>query len=180
MKKHCFDCGKDLTTPSRCPNALCSHDVYEVVQTIPEMNKYSVTIKKTSTAKLVLTYDEGLLINIEIPPSQGLTAEQISWLKTTMPAAERDLDNLRVYPFISMESIAPDLSFNAFWEAYDYKVGKKERAIKLWLALNEADRNKAMRSIPRYKQWLALRPSMERLYPETFLNQRRFDNEFKV
>jgi hypothetical protein len=75
--------------------------------------------------------------------------------------------------------VPEDLSFQRFWETYGHKVGKKARVEKLWNALSEGDKIKCLAAIPRYKAWLAQRPNMEMLYPETFISQRRFENTFK-
>lgn len=67
--------------------------------------------------------------------------------------------------------------FNEFWEAYAYKVGNKARVMKKWAALPEEDRISAMVAIPHYKGF-AQRRGIERVYPETYIDQRRWENEF--
>lgn len=145
------------------------------------MNKYSFTIKKSgNSATVILGYEEGVCRLAEIK-TDGLRAEQIGWILKTIPPVENDLPAIETaYPFILVESMPADLSFNAFWEAYAYKVGKRERALKIWTGLNDADRTKCLKSIPRYNQWLGTKFNMERLYPETYLAQKRYDNEFKI
>ncbi len=81
---------------------------------------------------------------------------------------------------IKVTEMPPDLSFVRFWEVYGYKVGKKEKVIQLWQALSDEDRAKCLLKIPIYKQWLAQKPNMERLYPQTFLSQRRWENDFRL
>lgn len=145
------------------------------------MEKYTITIKKQSTAVAVAGYDENgvcCMVRIETP---GLTKEQAGWLLKTVPAAEADLPVLeQTLQFVKVERHPTDLSFNAFWDAYAYKVGKRERAMKLWAGMSDADKTKCLRSIPRYNQWLASKFNMERLYPETYLHQARYNNEFKI
>lgn len=144
------------------------------------MNKYIITIKKTTTATAVAGYEDGVcrLVSIETP---GLTPEQAGWILRTVPAAEADLAGLELaFPFLKVEVQPQDLSFNAFWEAYAYKVGKRERAMKLWASMSDADKVKCLRSIPKYNQWLSTKFNMERLYPETYLHQARYNNEFKI
>lgn len=68
-------------------------------------------------------------------------------------------------------------AFPAFWELYAYKVGNRARVQKKWEALPEADRINAMAAIPRYKRFAANK-RIERVYPETYLDQRRWENEF--
>lgn len=168
-------CGKQ---PGTCINDLCPYDLYTTIATLNISMKYAITIKRTTTVTAVAQYEEGMLHKLELP--LGITKEQVNWLKQSIPGDEIDLNTWsRSASWIIVEQIPEDLTFNTFWEAYNYKVGKKERAIKLWLALSEADRTKALRSIPKYNWWLTKKQNMERLYPETYLNQRRFDNEFK-
>jgi hypothetical protein len=144
------------------------------------MDKYSISIRKNMTAAVLAAYENGVLKSLEVV-TPGLTKTQVGWLKNTVPADEQELPALtNTYNFISIEKAPTDLSFNAFWELYAYKVGKKDRAIRLWQGLNEAERVKCLRSIPRYKMWLAQKQSIEMLYPETYLAQKRYENEFKI
>ena len=70
-----------------------------------------------------------------------------------------------------------DLGFEAFWKAYGYKVGGKARAEKLWGRLGEEERLLALGGI--WKQRLhSERHKTDMPYPETYLSQRRWENEF--
>ena len=144
------------------------------------MDKYSISIRKNMTAAVLAAYENGVLKSLEVI-TPGLNKSQVGWLKNTVPADEQELPALtNTYNFISIEKAPTDVSFNAFWELYGYKVGKKDRTIRLWQGLNEAERIKCLRSIPRYKMWLAQKQSIEMLYPETYLAQKRYENEFKI
>jgi hypothetical protein len=68
-----------------------------------------------------------------------------------------------------------DTSFNAFWNTYDYKVGNKNRVAKKWNELPDDDRILALGFIRRYRNWCD-RKKIEYCYPETYLNQRRWEN----
>lgn len=141
--------------------------------------KYNLEVKKKTSGLLTLSYEDGLLKKLEV--NSEMTEEQLTWLKAVVPAAELELLNLpKQYNFITIEPVPADLTFNAFWDSYAYKVGNKERTIKLWSALNDSDRTRALAAIPRYNQWLAQKPNMERLYPMTYLSQRRWESSFKV
>ena len=70
-----------------------------------------------------------------------------------------------------------DVSFEAFWNAYAYKVGNKSRVQKKWNLLPEKERILAIGAIARYKRF-AESKRIERVYPETYLDQRRWENEF--
>ena len=68
-------------------------------------------------------------------------------------------------------------SFARFWAAYDYKVGNKARVEKKWNALPDGDRLLALGAIARYKRF-ALDKKQNRVYPETYIDQRRWENEY--
>ena len=68
-------------------------------------------------------------------------------------------------------------SFETFWNSYAYKVGNKSRVQKKWNAIKESERILAIGAIPRYKRF-AESKRIERVYPETYIDQRRWENEF--
>ena len=72
-----------------------------------------------------------------------------------------------------------DLTFDKFWADYGYKVGNKSRAEKLWNKLQEIERILVLESLPRYNYYLKTHPSIEKAYAETYLFQRRWENEYK-
>lgn len=66
-------------------------------------------------------------------------------------------------------------TWEQFWHDYDKKVGSPERLVPKWLKLTDAERNKIREYIPKYK---AAKPEKQfRLNPETFLNQKGWNNE---
>lgn len=70
----------------------------------------------------------------------------------------------------------PKLDFDAFWEAYDYKV-KKVAAQKAWKKLSEANRIKAFMAIEGYNKHLQ-RKNVAKAHPATYLNQCYFEDEW--
>lgn len=101
----------------------------------------------------------------------------LKWLPTNLADVET---TMVVKGPIKVTEIAPDLSFAAFWAAYNYKMGNKSRAEATWNKLKIEDRNACMGKINQYKNWLKVNPSIAHLYAETFLSQRRWENEFKI
>lgn len=79
---------------------------------------------------------------------------------------------------VAFKKVQEDLSFERFWKDYANKVGKKTRAKKLWEDLSEVDKIACLNSIPTYKSWLRVR-TVEQCYPETYLSQRRWENEYQ-
>lgn len=70
-----------------------------------------------------------------------------------------------------------DYSFERFWSLYGYKVGNKARVAKKWNALEEGERILALGAIPKYKRFAEVK-KIELVYPETYIDQRRWENEF--
>ena len=68
-------------------------------------------------------------------------------------------------------------TFERFWNMYGYKVGNKTRVQKKWNQLPEGERILAMAAIPRYKRF-AQSKCIDLVYPETYIDQRRWENEF--
>ncbi len=73
---------------------------------------------------------------------------------------------------VGIEVTEFDTSFEAFWEAYNFKVGTKTRAEKQWAALSKSDRLAAMEWIAVYD---AERPSYQaKLHPESYIISKRW------
>ena len=119
---------------------------------------------------------EGLLVTMQLPAD--LTEASQLWLMRNLPICEEDLKHFAKLSKMVVCEIPPDLSFEKFWNEYAYKIGKKERSEKLWNSLKEQEKIQCLQAIPRYKAWLAFK-SIEKLYPETFLSQKRFQNDFR-
>lgn len=71
----------------------------------------------------------------------------------------------------------PDLSFEAFWNLYDYKVDKWQ-AQKAFKKLKEPDIILLFLSIPEYKKFVQ-RKGVAMKYPGTYINQRSFLDDYK-
>jgi hypothetical protein len=137
---------------------------------------YLFTSAKLDGKMLFKYHSNGMLAGFEV---EGYpTSEQLRWIMRNMPVHESMIGELQRLTRGVIEKVLPDLSFDHFWDTYRYKVGNKRRAEKLWDALSEADRAKAITSIISYDNFLARRPNQEKAYPETYLAQRRFDNTF--
>jgi len=76
-----------------------------------------------------------------------------------------------------VEEVTPDLSFKKFWDTYAHKQGKKARAERLWKQLSLSERAKAMAYIKKYDNFLFMNKGIAKAYPETYLNQKRWENE---
>jgi hypothetical protein len=102
---------------------------------------------------------------MEITYRQGVMPEEMQmWVKAGCEV--RDISRI-------------DLSFEKFWEVYGNKVGNKKGCEKKWNALEAHDRLLAIGVIPRMQRYYIEKRIDNMPYPETFLNQRRWENLFE-
>jgi hypothetical protein len=146
------------------------------------MNEYRILVKAYKST-LHLKYHKGKLQRLELIDEGDLNSDQIYYLMGELPNQIVQEDFAKVYcdnsfGKLKMESVPTDLSFEAFWNAYGNKIGKKTRSQELWKLLSDADKQAALIGVKKYKQWKHQNPSVQMLYPETFLSQRRFENEY--
>lgn len=140
------------------------------------MYKYLLTSTKF-TGELEFRFDTARALSFFENRAQ-MEVDQLNYLFGKFPFTEEELIRLtQGSATLTLAKLDHDITFDEFWKAYNYKVGNKARAMKLWNALTATDRALIMEYLPRYEAYLAARPRMEKLYPETFLNQRRWENE---
>lgn len=138
--------------------------------------KYILTHKKINGA-IVCTYDDqGRIRAFEF--DCDVSAELWEFMFNNFPQYQDALKHANFKNFI-ISVVPEDISFKAFWDQYGYKVGNKPRAEKLFNTLNDMQRTQVITSIPRYNTYLQKHPTQERCYPETYLSQQRWENEFK-
>lgn len=144
-----------------------------------ESMKYLVTVKgKNATERAEVAYDDkGVLTSVDL----GMTSSDVvkrKFMLEFIPIEEAQLVKYKGHEKVSLEQFPENLSFTAFWEHYDYKVGKKARAETLWGVMTAGEKSLCMVAISRYKKWHARNQHVQKLYPETFLSQRRWENEY--
>ena len=115
----------------------------------------------------------------------ALSETQIVWLfvRGKFPVKETDIKenwipNLKKNFEITIGEM--DLSFDAFWNEYDNKVGKRKMAENIWNRLSKAEKILVMLSIPRFKNYLKYYPAQQMMYATTYLNQEAYKNDYKV
>lgn len=86
------------------------------------------------------------------------------------------LHNKEMKQKFEIEKSPADLSFDAFWKLYDYKVDKFQ-AEKYFKKLKEPDIIKLFLSIPEYKKFLQ-RKNIAQKYPSTYITQRNFLDDY--
>jgi hypothetical protein len=139
-----------------------------------DLRKYLIEFKDVQGG-VIAGYRRSILHLVEV--NCELNIQQHEWLWKWVPTVESDIQTFR-HDRIKVTRVAEDVSFDAFWNLFSYKVGKKERAERLWNALREDEKAAAMAAIPKYKGFLANYGTAQ-AYPETWIGQRRWENEFR-
>lgn len=142
---------------------------------------------KTINGSIAFKFDlNGILRTFE--NSAELTNKQLEWFATHIPTKESFIEPLIKSSDgkLKAEKLDYDLSFASFWEEYGNKKGSKEQARRLYEGdkvtenkrpVTEGDRLAIFKILPRLNYHYQINKK-ELPYPTTFLNQRRWENEF--
>lgn len=137
------------------------------------------TITGTSfTGAMVFKYDlKGVLIHFDLDGE--LNDVQKAWLfKGRFPLTEEGIKMFAAITNFTVIGGELDLSFENFWNAYTYKVGKKIMAENIWKRLSKADKIAALSGIKPYDTHLRRHIQKEKAHATTYLNQRYWENEW--
>lgn len=140
------------------------------------MPKYLIEFKKSKAAVLLEYNPDGCLVSYDHSGEWDFT--QFKYFFERFPFLLKYLDEWRKMSIewnLKVEEVLPDLSFDRFWLEYAYKIGNKKRAENLWNKLKDADRIQSLSYLKTYDTHLAMHPGQSKLYPETYLNQRRWE-----
>lgn len=139
------------------------------------MRSFIVTHKETG-ATLLFNYNlNGFLIGFKT--DFVVKEATVTYFKEHFPFTVDGLNHYKTLQMFKVDELLQDLSFEAFWNTYAHKVGNKARAEKLWNALSDNARAKALNYIRTYNNYLLQNQGIQKLYPETYLNQKRYNNE---
>ena len=138
------------------------------------MRTFLITYNKTKQTMLFKYSLKGLLIEYKL--NFKPIAKFYDYFKPNFPFFVDGIDFFKKESLFSVQELKEDLSFKTFWDTFAYKHGNKNRAEKLWKLLSDVDRVKAIAYIPTYKNML-ISSGKAHLYPETYLSQRRYDND---
>lgn len=141
------------------------------------MNKKFTLTSAAFEGSITVEYnDRGYLVGYQ--SEAEMSEAQMQYWADKFPASDVSLMELAKTTKLQIKEIAKDLSFTNFWQLYNYKVGAKARAEKLWNALCDADKALALNCIPAYDYFLACKKNQDKMYPETFINKRGFEVEY--
>lgn len=137
---------------------------------------------KTIGLEFLFKYNlNGYLKVFEIADGE-LNDEQINWLFSgNFPADENIIKErwmkLEKYRKVFEIIVSPaDLSFEALWVLYNYKVAKQD-AIKAFKKLKENEIIEVFIDVPIYKQYLKFNPKIPQLHLATYINGKRYQDE---
>ena len=140
------------------------------------MTKYILKGKKGGEATFVLN-DSNLLVQFDACAINDLSV--LTWILQRLPTSLSDLYQMCAQYKFELVEVPLDLSFDTFWDAYDFKMGSKDKAKKLFMALSDADKTLAIAKIDAYKRYLTCNEGIKQVYPERYISHRRFENAFK-
>lgn len=127
---------------------------------------------------MMLKYNEyGELTYVELRDIIAMTEEQRDWIWRFIPKTLLEIQGIS-NKMVKVTEIQSDLSFAAFWELYDYKLGNKERAKQHWNKLDDATRQVVMQKVLEYNYYMA-QQTHAKVFAERFLSQKRWENDFK-
>lgn len=110
-----------------------------------------------------------------------LSTKQIDWLfvKANFPYKEDQIKHWQKKLKANFEITVgePDLSFESFWNLYDYKV-KKFEAEKAFKKLKEPDIIKCFLTVPGYNKYLQSK-GVAKAHLSSFINKRYFEDEWQ-
>lgn len=141
------------------------------------LKKYIITFRGNNTnMEVVAEYqDNGALAVVNLPRGEDPVVS--NYLVRNVPGDEANLGQIGEIAIV--EECPQDLHFPTFWEAYGNKMNR-ERALKLWSAMPDDERLKALRAIPRYNYYLSTKPGIEKKYPDTWLKNKCWQNNYTV
>lgn len=137
--------------------------------------KYILTHRKIKGSILMEYDDKGRAMSFQFDCE--VSNELWEFMMDNFPATEVSLKD-PLFKNFKVSPMPADISFDAFWNTYGYKVGNKPRTEKLYKLLSDMERTHVMVSIKGYNSYLSAHPTQEKCYPETYLNQRRWENSF--
>lgn len=134
--------------------------------------KYILQPRSNTSVSVVFEFDlNGFLIMFKL--TGNFNDQQHRWLLINIPTRQEMIKHFDGKLF-RVKEVPIDLSFDAFWKAYNYKVGKKVMAENLWKRMSEEERIKAMTYIARYDQEIR-QSGVQKAYPTTYLNQKYYE-----
>ena len=105
----------------------------------------------------------------------------LAQLEPRFPDEEKIMTNIWMkdekYTKVFLVTVSPaDLSFDALWNLYDYKVSRQD-AEKQFKKLKPAEIIKCFTEVPFYLDHLKKNPGIGKLHLATYINKKRYEDE---
>lgn len=139
------------------------------------MFKHLVTFQNHAATILVEHNEAGQITSAQVEYGT-MPPEIIVRLLEQFPTTLDGLKRLATRKNVKVDPVSISLDFDTFWNTYGHKVGKKARAESIWKVMPENARVQALAYLRTYNDFLIMNPGITRLYPETYLSQRRWEN----
>ena len=139
------------------------------------LTTYTVTGTNTNIVWRFKYRLNGLLFEFKLIEGE-LDQKQINWLfvKGHFPYKEAQIKGWKAIKNLKVEIGKPDLSFEAFWNAYNHKL-KRVLSERAWKRLSAKDQLDAIKGIKAYDGMLS-RKGIAKAHPSTYLNQRYWED----
>lgn len=134
----------------------------------------------SGTIHFLLKYNEhDDLMEVQIRDIDSkLIEKQRNWIWNFVPKTTTELA-AKTAKEIKITKIESELSFDAFWDLYNYKLGNKKRAKAHWDKLTETKKALVMQKVKEYNFYM-LHKSHDKVFAERFLSEKRYENDFTV
>lgn len=106
-----------------------------------------------------------------------LNETQLSWLNKNFPITVELANKLLKGTKLKVTHIPASVTFDMFWEQYNYKVDKA-LAMKQWDQMKEGERFAAVSAIKAYDNYLRLHPGIAKIYPVRYLKNKRWEVDY--
>lgn len=139
------------------------------------MSKYLIEFIRFD-ATLLMEFDSIGRITSLTANYGKMDKETADFLVKRIPREAHHIETVKNFPNVKVTEVPYDTTFQTFWNNYANKFGNKSRSNKLWEALKNPERIKAMEYIQTYNQWLLKNAGVQKKLPETYLNQQPWNN----
>lgn len=130
------------------------------------------------TGQLTFVYNENEVLTGYINDAD-MTDGQFAYLFCKFPFSIALLEELAKGDTVTLTRVIEEVTFDQFYETYGYKMDRQQ-ALKAWEKLSAADQIRAYEAIPAYNHYLLKNGHIQRLYPASYLNGRKFENDYKA
>lgn len=140
------------------------------------MTKYIFTSERF-TGSVVFGYDDEFNVLTYYKVEAEMNDKQLSYLLSNLPFHKVNIAGFAKAVKGVLQEEPADISFDAFWDAYDKKVNRK-RAEPIYKKLADQERLMAIVAIKAYKKYCG-QSGRAIADPEKFLRDRYFDTDWR-